>query len=107
MSEVLTREIALACPPERAFRAFTEHVDLWWPRSHRREAAARMAFVPGESGRLVQPFAQLYVTDAAHFLVHPAGRVGVRKIERFREWLREELEADRAFMPESAWEPTP
>src|SRR5690606_10522358 len=59
-----------------------------------------------ESRRLVQPFAPLYVTDAAHFMVHPAGRVGVRKIERFREWLREELEADRALMPENVWEPT-
>jgi len=57
-----------------------------------------------ESGRLVQPFDQLYVAEAGHYLVHPAGRVGVRKIERFREWLHEELEADRSCLPGEIWE---
>ena len=41
----------------------------------------------------------------AQYLVHPAGRVGVRKIERFREWLHEELAADRDMMPPQVWEP--
>lgn len=36
MADELRREIALACSPERAFRAFTDHVDLWWPRAHRK-----------------------------------------------------------------------
>jgi uncharacterized protein YndB with AHSA1/START domain len=36
MTEVLQREILLNRSPEKAFRAFTDHVDLWWPRSHRR-----------------------------------------------------------------------
>jgi LysR family glycine cleavage system transcriptional activator len=58
-----------------------------------------------DSGRLVQPFEQLYVTEAGHYLVHSAVRVGVRKIERFREWLSEELDADRNFLPEEIWEP--
>lgn len=58
-----------------------------------------------DSGRLVQPFEQLYVPEAGHYLVHPAGRVGVRKIERFREWLREELDADRHLEPSEIWEP--
>lgn len=56
------------------------------------------------SGRLVQPFETLYLPGSAQWLVHPATRVGVRKIERFREWLREELAADRAFLPAEVWE---
>ena len=56
------------------------------------------------SGRLVQPFATLYVPRAAQWLVHPAGRIGVRKIERFREWLHEELAADRDFLPPEVWD---
>jgi len=56
------------------------------------------------SGRLVQPFDTLYLPGTAHWLVHPAGRGGVRKIERFREWLHEEVAADRASMPLDIWE---
>jgi LysR family glycine cleavage system transcriptional activator len=57
------------------------------------------------SGRLVQPFETLYLPGTAQFLVHPAGRVGVRKIERFREWIKEELAADRGLVPDEVWEP--
>ena len=57
------------------------------------------------SGRLVQPFDTLYLPGTAHWLVHPAGRAGVRKIERFREWLHEELAADRGLVPDEIWEP--
>jgi LysR family glycine cleavage system transcriptional activator len=57
------------------------------------------------SGRLVQPFDILYLPASAHWLVHPAHRVGVRKIERFREWLHDELAADRALVPPEVWEP--
>lgn len=58
-----------------------------------------------ESGRLVQPFEALYISRYAQWLVHPASRVGVRKIERFREWLHAELAADRDFLPPGVWEP--
>jgi len=44
MAEELRREIALACSPERAFRAFTEHVDLWWPHAHRKSHEHAMRF---------------------------------------------------------------
>jgi len=56
------------------------------------------------AGRLVQPFDTLYLPGTAHWLVHPAGRIGVRKIERFREWLHEELALDRAASPPKIWE---
>lgn len=58
-----------------------------------------------ESGRLVQPFDTLYQPGNGQWLVHPESRVGVRKIERFREWLHEEIEADRDFLPAEIWEP--
>lgn len=57
-----------------------------------------------DSGRLVQPFEHLYRPQAAHYLVHPVGRVGVRKIERFREWLQDELAEDRKTTPAEIWE---
>lgn len=57
-----------------------------------------------QTGRLVQPFDTLYVAASSHYLVHPSGRVGVRKIERFREWLQEELELDRARSSPLIWE---
>lgn len=46
MTEVLRKEIMLACPPERAFKAFVEHVDLWWPRGHRKSREHAMRFTP-------------------------------------------------------------
>lgn len=58
-----------------------------------------------ESGRLVQPFETLYYPGGAQWLVHSESRAGVRKIERLREWLREELAADRNFLPAEVWEP--
>ncbi len=57
-----------------------------------------------DSGRLVQPFDTLFVPLNSHYLVHPAGRVGVRKIERFREWLHDELAEERKHMPAKIWE---
>ena len=41
----------------------------------------------------------------AQWLVHPEGRVGVRKIERFREWIHEELAMERERTPSELWEP--
>jgi len=60
-----------------------------------------------DAGRLVQPFDTLYQPGTAHYLVHRENRVGVRKIERFREWLRAELEKDRHLLLEALWQPLP
>lgn len=57
-----------------------------------------------ESGRLVQPFDTLYLPGGSQWLVHPASRRGVRKIERFREWIHSEMEAERNFLPPEIWE---
>ncbi|WP_338424282.1 LysR substrate-binding domain-containing protein [Sphingopyxis kveilinensis] len=57
------------------------------------------------SGRMVQPFDTIHISDRALWLVHRENRVGVRKIERFREWLHAELAKDRHLMPDALWEP--
>ena len=44
MTEILRREILLACTPKKAFRVFVEQVDLWWPPGHRRNRDARLSF---------------------------------------------------------------
>jgi uncharacterized protein YndB with AHSA1/START domain len=54
VSEVLERTIALRCPPAHAFRVFTEMVDLWWPRGHRRTHEAELVFETSPSGRLFE-----------------------------------------------------
>ena len=45
MDEILTRTIALDCGIEHAFDVFTDKIDLWWPRGHRkhREGTLRIA----------------------------------------------------------------
>ncbi|HEY0597100.1 LysR substrate-binding domain-containing protein [Sphingopyxis sp.] len=58
-----------------------------------------------DAGRLVRPFDALYQPGTAHYLVHRENRVGVRKIERFREWLRAEMEKDRHLLPDELWAP--
>ena len=60
-----------------------------------------------DAGRLVQPFEALFQPGTGHFLVHRENRVGVRKIERFREWLHAEMDKDRHLLPEQLWEPLP
>ncbi|HEV2598722.1 LysR substrate-binding domain-containing protein [Sphingopyxis sp.] len=58
------------------------------------------------SGRMVQPFDTLYVSPSSGmWLVHRENRVGVRKIERFREWLHAEIGKDRHLLPDALWEP--
>ena len=44
MSEVLVRTISLNCSCAHAFEVFTQNVDLWWPRGHRKTADATLHF---------------------------------------------------------------
>lgn len=57
------------------------------------------------AGRLVQPFDIWHASGLNVWIVHREGRVGVRKIERFREWLHAELDKDRHLVPEELWRP--
>lgn len=76
MTDPLVREIALACPPERAFRAFTEHVDLWWPRSHRRYGPdSRLTLETAVGGRLVERGPQGDWTMATVVAIDPPHRL--------------------------------
>ena len=48
------------------------------------------------TGRLVQPFPQILITDRSHWLVYPEARRTQPKIAAFREWLLKEVrEASR------------
>lgn len=58
-----------------------------------------------ESGRLVQPVDHICVTQFAAWLVHPEGRRGVRKVERFREWITSEIQRPENGIPPAALEP--
>lgn len=58
-----------------------------------------------DAGRMVQPFDTLYQPGTANYFVHRDKRVGVRKIERFREWLHEEMATDRQRLPAAVWQP--
>ena len=47
-------------------------------------------------GRLVRPFPVVSTRGWAYWLVYPTERRMVPKVKRFREWLMEEIGADRA-----------
>jgi hypothetical protein len=50
MTELLRREIELACPPAHAFVIFTDKIDRWWPHGHRKHRDGTLRFA---GGRLV------------------------------------------------------
>lgn len=54
MSPILTRTIALKCSPAHAFEAFTQKIDLWWPKTHRKDSAAVLVLDGGIGGRLYE-----------------------------------------------------
>ena len=51
------------------------------------------------SGRLVQPFPRIHVTDRSHWLVYPEGRRNQPKIAAFRDWILAEAEAEKVLEP--------
>ena len=44
MSDILVRAIVLDCPVTQAFEVFTQKVDLWWPRGHRKSRETTLHF---------------------------------------------------------------
>ncbi|HYI64888.1 MAG TPA: LysR substrate-binding domain-containing protein [Allosphingosinicella sp.] len=52
-----------------------------------------------ESGRLVQPFGQIYLSGRAQWLVYPEGRRNQPKIAMFRDWLLNEIEMEKSREP--------
>jgi len=51
VSEPIRRSVRVRCSAAHAFRVFTERIDLWWPQSHRRDAASVFFIEAGEGGR--------------------------------------------------------
>ena len=55
MIEPLRVELVVDCPPEHAFAVWTEHIDLWWPRSHTVSGdPLRVVLEPRVGGRLFE-----------------------------------------------------
>ena len=57
------------------------------------------------SGRLVQPFEHLFVSDAVVWLVYPESRRGQRKITLFRDWLLDEVRRAAQSEPAEVFTP--
>jgi uncharacterized protein YndB with AHSA1/START domain len=51
--DVVRKEFMIKTSPQRAFQAFTEQMDLWWPRSHYigKSEMRRAVLEPKEDGR--------------------------------------------------------
>jgi LysR family glycine cleavage system transcriptional activator len=58
-----------------------------------------------ESGRLVQPFAPIYVSSRSHWLIYPEGRRNQPKIATFRDWLMNEVAEAEKEGPAAAFAP--
>lgn len=54
MNRELRRTIRVRCPVAQAFAAFTEHVDLWWPRGHRRFDGSQLRLEAQVGGRFYE-----------------------------------------------------
>jgi LysR family glycine cleavage system transcriptional activator len=59
------------------------------------------------SGRLVQPFPRVHITDRSHWLVYPEGRRNQPKIAAFREWLLAQARAVAETEPAEIFEQPP
>jgi LysR family glycine cleavage system transcriptional activator len=59
------------------------------------------------SGRLIQPFPRIHITDRSHWLVYSEGRRSQPKIAAFREWLLGEARAVALTEPAEIFEEPP
>jgi uncharacterized protein YndB with AHSA1/START domain len=54
VAESLERILRVRCPLDHAFAAFTQEVDLWWPRRHRRYEDSRLVLEAEVGGRFFE-----------------------------------------------------
>jgi uncharacterized protein YndB with AHSA1/START domain len=54
VADILVRTIDLNCAIEHAFETFTQKIDLWWPRGHRRNRDASLELEPVAGGDLIE-----------------------------------------------------
>jgi hypothetical protein len=59
VAESLERILRVRCPLDHAFAAFTQEVDLWWPRRHRRYEDSRLVLEAEVGGRFFGAFASV------------------------------------------------
>jgi uncharacterized protein YndB with AHSA1/START domain len=54
--ESLRYSVEVACPPDHAFRTWTERASAWWPRAHTLSGAdvAEVVFEPRRGGRIYE-----------------------------------------------------
>lgn len=82
MIEPLVHQVRLRCSIGHAFETFTQRVDLWWPRDHRRFEDSTMTCKPEIGGSITElgpngarfSFADITAIDAPNTLVlawHP------------------------------------
>lgn len=50
MTDPLRKTITINCPVAHAFATFTDQVDLWWPRSHRKFETSTLTLDPRPGG---------------------------------------------------------
>jgi len=53
VADLLTRTIALNCGIDHAFAVFTDKIDLWWPRGHRKHREGVMRLDAKAGGALI------------------------------------------------------
>ena len=53
MADLLTRTISLNCSIDHAFAVFTDKIDLWWPRGHRKHREGALRLDPKAGGALI------------------------------------------------------
>ena len=54
MSEPLEKSVRVRCSVQHAFTVFTERVDTWWPRGHRRFEDSSLRLEPHVGGRFIE-----------------------------------------------------
>jgi len=54
MNEPLVKRVRVRCNIERAFEAFTDQVNIWWPLGHRRLDGARLVLETKIGGRFFE-----------------------------------------------------
>jgi len=54
VAEPLRRTVGVRCDVAHAYDVFTERIDLWWPRGHRRHADSRLVLEATLGGRFYE-----------------------------------------------------
>jgi uncharacterized protein YndB with AHSA1/START domain len=92
VAESLERVLRVHCSLEHAFAVFTQGVDLWWPRGHRRDEDSRLVLEPEVGGRFLERAAsgeerelgRVLLCDPPHrisYTWHPGAVTGPTRVD--------------------------